>query len=50
MNKDDTHTRIPVTTEAIKVPPIAKVTIAPKFEKNGFCQLEERRTSYEDGE
>jgi hypothetical protein len=23
---------------AMKVPKIAKVTIAPKFEKNGFCK------------
>jgi hypothetical protein len=31
------YTRRPVTMEAIKVPRIAKVMIAPKFEKNGFC-------------
>lgn len=30
------YTRPPVTTEAIKVPRIANVTIAPKFEKKGF--------------
>lgn len=30
------YTRTPVTTEAIKVPKIANVMIAPKFEKNGF--------------
>lgn len=33
-----TYTRIPVTTEAIKVPRIAKVTMAPKLEKKGFCK------------
>lgn len=38
---EDTHTRTPVTIEAIKVPRIANVTMAPKFEKNGFCKLEE---------
>jgi hypothetical protein len=32
------YTRSPVTMEAMKVPRIAKVMIAPKFEKNGFCQ------------
>lgn len=32
-----TYTKIPVTTEAINVPSMAKVTMAPKFEKNGFC-------------
>jgi hypothetical protein len=30
------YTRRPVTMEAIKVPRIANVIIAPKFEKNGF--------------
>jgi hypothetical protein len=30
------YTRRPVIMEAMKVPMIAKVTIAPKFEKNGF--------------
>lgn len=29
---------MPVTIDAIKVPRIANVIIAPKFEKNGFCQ------------
>ena len=33
----DSYTKTPVTMEAIKVPTIAKVIIAPKFEKNGFC-------------
>jgi len=33
-----TYTKIPVTIEAIKVPNIANVTIAPKFEKKGFCK------------
>lgn len=32
------YTRTPVTTEAMNVPRIAKVTIAPKFAKNGFCK------------
>jgi hypothetical protein len=32
------YTRRPVTMEAMKVPRIAKVMIAPKFEKNGFYQ------------
>ena len=32
------YTRSPVTMEAMKVPRIAKVMIAPKFEKKGFCQ------------
>lgn len=36
--KQNTYTRTPVTTEAIKVPRIAKVTIAPKLEKKGFCE------------
>lgn len=31
-----TYTKRPVTTEAINVPSIANVIIAPKFEKNGF--------------
>ena len=31
-----TYTRRPVKSEAMKVPSIANVTIAPKFEKNGF--------------
>lgn len=35
---DRTYTKTPVTTEANKVPNIANVTIAPKFEKNGFCK------------
>ena len=30
---------MPVTIEDIKVPRIAKVTMAPKLEKNGFCKL-----------
>lgn len=30
------YTKTPVTMAAIKVPKIANVTIAPKFEKNGF--------------
>lgn len=34
----DSYTKTPVTMEAIKVPTIAKVIIAPKFEKNGFCK------------
>ena len=33
-----TYTKIPVTIEAMKVPNIANVTIAPKFEKKGFCK------------
>lgn len=33
-----TYTRTPVTVEAINVPRIANVTMAPKFEKNGFCK------------
>lgn len=33
----NTYTRTAVTKEAMKVPTIAKVIIAPKFEKNGFC-------------
>lgn len=37
MDASSTHTRMPVTIEAMKVPKIAKVIIAPKFEKNGFC-------------
>lgn len=32
------YTRTPVTTEAMNVPRMAKVTIAPKFAKNGFCK------------
>lgn len=36
--KTKTYTRIPVTTEDIKVPRIAKVTMAPKLEKKGFCE------------
>lgn len=36
--KQNTYTRTPVTTEAIKVPRMAKVTIAPKLEKKGFCE------------
>lgn len=35
-----TYTKTPVTTEAINVPKIANVTMAPKFEKNGFCQYQ----------
>lgn len=35
------YTKTPVTTEAIKVPNMAKVIIAPKFEKKGFCQDEQ---------
>lgn len=35
----DTHTKIPVTKEATKVPKIANVTMAPKLEKNGFCKV-----------
>lgn len=38
MIKQKTYTRTPVTTEAIKVPRIAKVTMAPKLEKKGFCE------------
>lgn len=30
---------MPVTMEATKVPKIAKVTMAPKLEKNGFCKI-----------
>lgn len=37
IDASSTHTRMPVTIEAMKVPKIAKVIIAPKFEKNGFC-------------
>jgi hypothetical protein len=33
-----TYTKAPVTNEARKVPNIANVTIAPKFEKKGFCK------------
>lgn len=39
--KTTTYTRMPVTTEAIKVPKRANVTIAPKLEKNGFCKEQE---------
>jgi hypothetical protein len=31
-----TYTRTPVTIADVKVPMIANVMIAPKFEKNGF--------------
>jgi hypothetical protein len=41
----ETYTRTPVTMEAIKVPTIAKVIIAPKFEKNGFCQYGDNKFS-----
>lgn len=34
----NTYTRTPVTTEAIKVPNMENVTMAPKLEKNGFCK------------
>lgn len=34
--QSNTHTRTPVTTEAMNVPRIANVTMAPKFEKKGF--------------
>ena len=33
---DNTYTRTPVRSEAMKVPITENVTIAPKFEKNGF--------------
>lgn len=33
----DTNTSTPVTMEATKVPRTEKVTMAPKFEKKGFC-------------
>lgn len=33
---EETYTKTPVTIEAIKVPRIANVTMAPKFEKKGF--------------
>lgn len=36
--KKNSYTRTPVTIEAINVPPIANVTMAPKFEKKGFCK------------
>jgi hypothetical protein len=36
--KNKTYTKTPVTIEARKVPKIANVTIAPKFEKKGFCK------------
>lgn len=36
--KTKTYTKIPVTTEDIKVPRVAKVTMAPKLEKKGFCE------------
>lgn len=36
--KTKTYTRIPVTTEDTKVPTMAKVTMAPKLEKKGFCE------------
>lgn len=32
------YTKIPVTIDAINVPRIANVAMAPKFEKNGFCK------------
>jgi hypothetical protein len=35
-NRNGSYTRRPVTIEAMKVPRIANVMIAPKFEKNGF--------------
>jgi hypothetical protein len=35
-NKPPKYTRIPVIIDAIKVPKIAKMQIAPKLEKNGF--------------
>lgn len=38
MRGKKSYTKTPVTTEAMKVPNIAKVTIAPKFEKKGFCE------------
>jgi hypothetical protein len=36
--KTISYTKRPVTIEAMKVPRIAKVIMAPKFEKNGFCK------------
>lgn len=39
-----THTKTPVTTEAIKVPKIANVTMAPKLEKKGFCKRGAKRS------
>lgn len=38
----NTYTRMPVTIDAIKVPRIAKVTMAPKFEKKGFYKEQNR--------
>lgn len=35
---EEPYTKTPVTTEAIKVPRIANVTMAPKFEKKGFWE------------
>ena len=43
MTEQKTYTRTPVTTEAIKVPRIAKVTMAPKLEKKGFCEEDESK-------
>lgn len=34
-----TYTKTPVAINATKVPKIANVTIAPKFEKKGFWQI-----------
>jgi len=40
-NRNGSYTRRPVTIEAMKVPRIANVMIAPKFEKNGFYKRKE---------
>ena len=46
--KWNAYTKTPVTIEAIKVPRTANVIIAPKFEKNGFCQGKWGRTVRQD--
>ena len=40
-NRNGSYTRRPVTIEAMKVPRIANVMIAPKFEKNDFYKGKE---------
>ena len=44
----NTYTREPVTIEAIKVPRIANVTMAPKLEKNGFCKTHNHPAGHSD--
>lgn len=46
----DTYTKTPVTIEATNVPRIANVTIAPKFEKKGFCKIRENSTGFQSKE